>query len=404
VLRPIGERLIGLLVVPVPTPSDALRRGPFRGDAFSSASRSSWLTSRLGIALGICFGVCFVTGLLSHAIQHPPGWFWWPARPVALYRVTQGMHVATGLAAFPLLSVKVWSVYPKLFTWPPARTVAHAAERLLIVVLMAASLFQLVTGLFNVAHWYSLMPWGFLHAHYWTAWLGVGALLVHVATKLPVIRQSLRRSEPSLLDKPVGEAGLSRRGVLGVAGAAVVAVTLATVGQTVRPLSRLSVLAPRRPDIGPQGLPVNTTAIGARVTTPALDPAYRLVLRGPAGERLFTPDDLAAMPQCTADLPITCVEGWSAGASWTGVRLSDLVELVGGSTVDTVLVESLQESGYRSSLLDPAHLADPLTLLALRLNGEPLHLDHGYPCRLIAPNRPGVLQTKWVGAVTVMAR
>ncbi|WP_371320659.1 molybdopterin-dependent oxidoreductase [Saccharothrix yanglingensis] len=23
-------------------------------------------------------------------------------------------------------------------------------------------------------------------------------------------------------------------------------------------------------------------------------------------------------------------------------------------------------------------------------------LDHGYPCRIIAPGRPGVLQTKWV--------
>ena len=34
--------------------------------------------------------------------------------------------------------------------------------------------------------------------------------------------------------------------------------------------------------------------------------------------------------------------------------------------------------------------------LALALHGEPLDLDHGYPARLIAPNRPGVLQTKWV--------
>ena len=51
----------------------------------------------------------------------------------------------------------------------------------------------------------------------------------------------------------------------------------------------------------------------------------------------------------------------------------------------------------------PPHARDPLTLLALRLGGEPLHPDHGYPCRLIAPNRPGVLQTKWVGALTVVS-
>ena len=32
---------------------------------------------------------------------------------------------------------------------------------------------------------------------------------------------------------------------------------------------------------------------------------------------------------------------------------------------------------------------------------EPLDLDHGYPCRVIAPNRPGVLQTKWVASLEV---
>jgi DMSO/TMAO reductase YedYZ molybdopterin-dependent catalytic subunit len=46
---------------------------------------------------------------------------------------------------------------------------------------------------------------------------------------------------------------------------------------------------------------------------------------------------------------------------------------------------------------------DPLTLLALLLDGEPLAIDHGYPCRLIAPDRPGVLQTKWVSRLEVLA-
>jgi hypothetical protein len=68
-----------------------------------------------------------VTGLLSHGIQHPPAWFWWPSRPVNLYRLTQGVHGATGLVAVPLLLAKLWVVYPKLFTWPPARDLAHAA-------------------------------------------------------------------------------------------------------------------------------------------------------------------------------------------------------------------------------------------------------------------------------------
>jgi len=68
-----------------------------------------------------------------------------------------------------------------------------------------------------------------------------------------------------------------------------------------------------------------------------------------------------------------------------------------------VRVESLERSGlYRTSEVSPTYASDPLTLLALRLGGEPLALDHGFPCRLIAPNRPGVLQTKWVHRIVVL--
>jgi DMSO/TMAO reductase YedYZ molybdopterin-dependent catalytic subunit len=47
--------------------------------------------------------------------------------------------------------------------------------------------------------------------------------------------------------------------------------------------------------------------------------------------------------------------------------------------------------------------ADPQALLALTLAGEPLSLDHGFPCRIIAPNRPGALQTKWVNRLEVQS-
>ena len=46
---------------------------------------------------------------------------------------------------------------------------------------------------------------------------------------------------------------------------------------------------------------------------------------------------------------------------------------------------------------------DDRTLLALALDGEPLSLDHGFPARVIAPDRPGVLQTKWVARIEVPA-
>jgi DMSO/TMAO reductase YedYZ molybdopterin-dependent catalytic subunit len=78
--------------------------------------------------------------------------------------------------------------------------------------------------------------------------------------------------------------------------------------------------------------------------------------------------------------------------------------VLGSPARSAVLVQSLQPRGaYRESRLPAAVAADPLTLLALDLAGERLSLDHGYPCRIIAPNRPGVLQTKWVSRLEVEA-
>jgi DMSO/TMAO reductase YedYZ molybdopterin-dependent catalytic subunit len=367
--------------------------------SFRSPLRRPALIGRLGLALAVTFGVCFATGLISHLIQHPPGWFGWPTRPVHLYRVTQGVHVATGLATVPLLGAKLWSVYPRLFAWPPLRDARHAAERAGVALLVSTALFQLVTGVLNIAQWYALMPFYFPTAHYWTAWLVAGAMLVHIGVKLPVVREGLAR--PAAPPAPAG--GLSRRALLGGVAAASGAITLATVGQTVAPLAPLAVVLPRRPGTGPQGLPVNKTAHAAGVGDAALDPAYRMVVAGPAGRRALSLADLAALPQQTVDLPISCVEGWSVGATWTGVRVRDLVALVGGDAGAGVRVESLQRAGrYRVADLPPSFARDPLTLLALRLGGDPLHLDHGYPARLIAPNRPGVLQTKWVARITVL--
>jgi DMSO/TMAO reductase YedYZ molybdopterin-dependent catalytic subunit len=138
------------------------------------------------------------------------------------------------------------------------------------------------------------------------------------------------------------------------------------------------------------------------VVSAALAPTYALeVVRGGTTRRVTLPE-LQRMPQHTERLPIACVEGWSAAGDWTGVRLRDLLDLVGAPAGSDVRVVSLQPHGpFRYSQVRGNLVQDPLTLVALRLNGSALSIDHGYPCRLIAPDRPGVLQTKWLGRIEV---
>lgn len=366
----------------------------------AASARGTAVTARVGVALGVAIAVCFVTGLISHLIQHPQPWFDWPTRPVWLYRFTQGLHVAWGIAAIPLVLVKLWSVWPKLFARPVIGGPVRALERVSILVLVAAILFELSTGLLNIAQWY-VFGFFFPTAHYAAAYVAMGAVVVHIGVKLPVIRRAL--GEP--LDEAPDDAppGPSRRTVLRGTWLAVAVATLVTVGQTVPALRRVAVLAPRSGE-GPQGVPVNRSAVAAGVLDSARSPDYRLTVANGDRTAVLTVDDLRSMPQRTHRLPIACVEGWSADADWTGVVLADLIALVGARPDSEVRMISLEPPGpYSRTVLPARHAADGMTLVALMLNGETLDLDHGYPCRLIAPSRPGVLQTKWLTRIEVMA-
>ncbi|WP_442906758.1 molybdopterin-dependent oxidoreductase [Kitasatospora sp. NBC_01246] len=375
----------------LPPPPASLRRGPFRDGVFRSALHEPRTAVVLGRWLGAALVVCFLTGLLSHLLQDPTGRLagLLPARPVNGYRVTQGLHVAGGIAAVPLLGAKLWTVYPRLFEWPPARSAAHALERLGIAVLVAALLLELFTGLLNTLQWYP-WPFPFRQTHFWVGWLATGGLLVHLAAKAPLIARNWRRPR---LTVP------GRRAFLTSVAAAVGAVTLTTAGQSVPWLRPLNLLAPRRPDLGPQGLPVNRTA--AQAGTVEVPAGWRLRVDGPRPYEIGL-DELARLPQHEAVLPIACVEGWSASARWGGVRVAELMARAGAPAGSAVRVTSLEEEGpYRVMEMPAQYVDDPLTLLALRVDGETLDADHGFPARVIAPNRPGVLQTKWVARLEV---
>src|SRR3954465_4938198 len=196
---------------------------PLRQGRYGSTLRDERVAATLGACLGGLFSICFLTGLYSHLHQHPLSWLPVPSRPAGLYRVTQGVHVAAGIASMPVLLAKLWVVWPRFVSLPPIKNAAHLVERIGLFPLVAGGIFMVFSGIANIAQWY---PWrfGFPAAHYWVAWILVGALVAHVGAKWAIARRALarprRRSPLPAADGVLGAVaegthpGLSRRGFL----------------------------------------------------------------------------------------------------------------------------------------------------------------------------------------------
>ncbi|MER5936279.1 molybdopterin-dependent oxidoreductase [Streptomyces sp. NPDC001928] len=403
-----------------------MARSPFSPSFWRSPLRGPWLTSVLGVVLLVGITVLFVTGLVSYAAYNPNlspvndktpdkgilGFylFSWPTDPHWLYRLNQGIHVTLGITLIPVLLAKLWSVLPKLFTLPPARSLAHALERISLLLLVGGALFEFVTGVLNVQLDY-IFPGSFYTLHFYGAWVFIGAFVAHAALKMPMAWRNLRqlREEKNDLVPPSpAEPTVSRRGALWFVGGGSLLLFLTTVGQNFDVLRRTALLAPHggaEPGNGPNGFQINKTAAYAGIRdADTSEEAWRLVVVGRDGRTVrLSRAELLAMPLHSAALPIACVEGWSTSDQWwRGVRLRDLAALVGydGDPPD-VLVESLQQRGaFRRAAMRANQVADSRSLLALSVNGEDLTPDHGYPARIIVPAAPGVLNTKWVARMT----
>lgn len=404
-----------------------------------SPLRGPWLTSLFGAVLLIGLPVVILTGLLSYiaygpqfgqAIPADVGWlklptFDWPTDPSWLYRLTQGLHVGLGLVLIPVVLAKLWSVIPRLFAWPPARSVAQLAERVSLLMLVGGVLFEIITGVLNIQYDY-IFGFNFYTAHYFGAWVFIAGFLTHVAIKLPRMRAGLRsRSMREVLltsradtvadpYEPDGlapadpdPATLSRRGALALVGGGAAFVAVLTAGQTLGGWTRnAALLLPRgqtRGD-GPNDFQVNRTAAAARITPEQTGERWRLTLTGGAKPITLNRAALAAMPQHSARLPIACVEGWSTTETWTGVPLRDLARLAGVPEPASAFVRSVEKRGaFNRATLQRNQVLHPDALLALRVNGADLSPDHGFPARIIVPALPGVHNTKWVGAIDFRA-
>ncbi|MCY3653326.1 MAG: molybdopterin-dependent oxidoreductase [bacterium] len=109
--------------------------------------------------------------------------------------------------------------------------------------------------------------------------------------------------------------------------------------------------------------------------------------------RVLGPDDLSSLPMETVEATLDCTGGWYSTQQWAGVRLD---RLLGDLTSESIHVHSV--TGYERRF--PARDADRLWL-AFEVGGQPLSAGHGYPARIVAPDRRGFWWVKWVDSVTV---
>ncbi len=401
--------------------------------ALIAPSRNTRMAVVVGRLLGSAFVICFLTGLYSHFIQNPIPGMVFLTRPIWLYQVSQGVHITAGILCFPLIFAKLYTVFPRLFHTPPITSFAHLLERASITLFVSSSLVEIVIGLLNTFQWYAVFAFPFRQTHFTLSFIIIGSLAIHIAGKLPLITKYWTKKAsfdeegevvptgepvPVVARLPLPDVGIgytsrifawidkvpepkqpkvSRRAFITTIAATGTTVFALNAGQSFRFLDFANVFAPRKNNVGPDSLPVNRTAHAAKVLETAMDPNWKLTVTSGSTTKSFSRKQLETMTQYEVDLPIACVEGWSQMAHWTGPRLKDVMLEVGAPVGGGVRAISLEQgSSYAKTEMEPEFVRDDLTLVALELNGEVLDIDHGYPARMIAPARPGVLQTKWL--------
>ncbi len=129
--------------------------------------------------------------------------------------------------------------------------------------------------------------------------------------------------------------------------------------------------------------------------------------------------DLEAMDQVTEVVCLECSGngggsrfGLLSAAEFSGVRLADVLDRVAPTSSATgVLVSGFDEHSHQSShsttgaswVFPLKDLADRGGMLVLKMNGETLPKDHGFPVRLLIPGWYGCCNAKWVDEIRLVA-
>ncbi len=160
----------------------------------------------------------------------------------------------------------------------------------------------------------------------------------------------------------------------------------------------------------------------------AIDPAaYRLTVNGMVSKPLqLTLADLQKLPRHTLPATIECtgngrgffvpkVPGiqWGRGAignaEWSGPSVTDVLRLAGVSASAAWLESDGADQGPAATpdfvrALPMNKALHPATILALRMNGQPVPPLHGFPVRLIVPGWDGTSSVKWLIRLSATAQ
>jgi hypothetical protein len=314
------------------------------------------------LALFVLLGLAFTTGWVAFFYATAPS------------RASLILHAASGYA---IVALTPWK----------AVIAAHGIQRrrrgwwasLVFTGLVIASIGA------GIMHSTGLMlafgPFSAMTVHVGTALAAIPFVAWHVlARRIPVRAVDLSRRSLLRAGALLGGAGLAY-------GAGEAAVRLFSLPGSTRRFTGSYEYG----SLQPAQLPVTQWMFDA---VPAIDPAtWRLTVQMGTTIREWTYDELLAFDdgvQATLD----CTGGFYSRQDWSGVWLSRL--LPAGDKGESLHIRSLTGYDRRFTTRDANRL-----LVATRLGGMPLDPGHGFPLRLVAPDRRGYWWVKWVTTITI---
>ena len=165
-----------------------------------------------------------------------------------------------------------------------------------------------------------------------------------------------------------------------------------------------------RADISPFFRGNGSTSVGTPEYAAALAGGFtdwRLTVTGLVAHPLsLTMDNIRRLPQRTQITRHDCVEGWSAIGEWTGPQLATILRGAALKPEARFVVfrcaDVLGGAPYYESidLIDAFH---PQTIIAHKLNGDPLPERNGAPLRLRVERQLGYKQAKYLTGIEVVA-